>query len=53
LRTCEVEHPFRVVKQQFGYAKLRYRGLAKNTARLTFTFVRLLTPYLTELNSAF
>ena len=30
--------PFRVVKQQFGYAKVRYRGLAKNTARLTMLF---------------
>jgi IS5 family transposase len=33
-----LEHPFRVVKQQFGYAKARYRGLAKNTARLTMLF---------------
>lgn len=32
---AKVEHPFRVVKQQFAHAKLRYRGLAKNTARLT------------------
>lgn len=32
---AKVEHPFRVIKQQFGYAKARYRGLAKNTARLT------------------
>lgn len=35
---AKVEHPFRVIKQQFGYAKLRYRGLAKNTARLTMLF---------------
>jgi transposase, IS5 family len=35
---ARVEHPFRVVKQQFGYAKVRYRGLAKNTARLTMLF---------------
>ena len=35
---AKVEHPFRVVKQQFGYAKVRYRGLAKNTARLTVLF---------------
>ena len=35
---AKVEHPFRVVKQQSGYAKLRYRGLAKNTARLTMLF---------------
>lgn len=32
---AKVEHPFRVVKQQFGHAKVRYRGLVKNTARLT------------------
>ena len=35
---AKVEHPCRVVKQQFGYAKLRYRGLAKNTVRLTMLF---------------
>lgn len=35
---AQVEHPFRVVKQQFGHAKVRYRGLAKNTARLTMLF---------------
>lgn len=26
-----VEHPFRVVNRQFGFVKVRYRGLAKNT----------------------
>ena len=35
---AKVEHPFRIVKQQFGHAKVRYRGLAKNTARLTMLF---------------
>jgi len=35
---AKVEHPFRVVKQQFAYAKVRYRRLAKNTARLTMLF---------------
>ena len=35
---AKVEHPFRVVKQEFGYAKVRCRGLAKNTARLTMLF---------------
>lgn len=34
----KVEHPFRVIKQQFGYAKVRYLGLAKNMARLTMLF---------------
>jgi transposase, IS5 family len=28
---AKVEHPFRVIKRQFGYTKVRYRGLAKNT----------------------
>src|SRR3569623_47086 len=27
---AKVEHPFRVLKQQFGYTKTRYRGLMKN-----------------------
>lgn len=30
----KVEHPFGVIKQQFGYLKTRYRGLKKNTAHL-------------------
>ena len=33
-----VEHPFRVVKRQFGYTKVRYRGLAKNGAQLNVLF---------------
>lgn len=35
---AKVEHPFRVVKRQFGYAKVRYRGLKKNTAQLVTLF---------------
>lgn len=31
---AKVEHVFRVIKCQFGYRKVRYRGLAKNTAQL-------------------
>ena len=31
---AKVEHPFRTIKRQFGYDKVRYRGLAKNTHRL-------------------
>ena len=31
---AKVEHPFLKVKRIFGYAKVRYRGLAKNTERL-------------------
>lgn len=35
---AKVEHPFRAVKRQFGYTKVRYRGLAKNT-------IQVLTPF--------
>ena len=31
---AKVEHPFLYVRRRFGYAKVRYRGLAKNTQRL-------------------
>ena len=27
-----------VIKRQFGYAKVKYRGLAKNTANLVMLF---------------
>jgi IS5 family transposase len=33
-----VEHPFHIVKNLFRYKKLRYRGLAKNTAQLHTLF---------------
>ena len=32
------EHPFRVLKQLWGFAKVRYRGLAKNLARAQTMF---------------
>jgi IS5 family transposase len=35
---AKVEHPFRVIKCQFGYTKVRYKGLAKNTAQLVTLF---------------
>ena len=35
---AKVEHPFRVIKQQFGHVKVRYRGLRKNTAQLRTLF---------------
>ena len=35
---AKVEHPFRVVKRQFGSVKVRYRGLKKNTAQLFTLF---------------
>jgi len=30
---AKVEHPFRVLKRQFGHVKTRYKGLAKNRAQ--------------------
>ena len=36
---AKVEHPFRVLKRQFGYVKARYRGLAKNAAQVTTLFM--------------
>ena len=39
------EHAFHVVKRLWGFAKVRYRGLAKNTARL-FTAFALANLYL-------
>ena len=35
---AKVEHPFRVIKRQFGFLKVRYRGLMKNTAQLVTLF---------------
>lgn len=31
---AKAEHPFRIIKRQFGYMKTRYRGLARNRARI-------------------
>ena len=35
---AKVEHPFLKLKRVFGYDKVRYRGLAKNTERLALLF---------------
>jgi IS5 family transposase len=35
---AKVEHPFRVIKRQFGFMKVRYRDLKKNTAQLITLF---------------
>lgn len=35
---AKVEHPFRVIKRQFGYMKTRYRGLKKNAAQIATLF---------------
>ena len=35
---AKVEHPFRIIKLQFGHMKVRYRGLMKNTQQLQTLF---------------
>jgi IS5 family transposase len=35
---AKVEHPFRILKRQFGYTKTRYRALMKNNAQITTLF---------------
>lgn len=35
---CKVEHPFLIVKRQFGYARVAYLGLAKNFHRFNVLF---------------
>ena len=35
---AKVEHPFRVIKRQFGLAEVRSKGLAKNTAHAITLF---------------
>ena len=35
---CKVEHPFLIVKKQFGYARTVYRGIAKNMNRFHILF---------------
>ncbi len=35
---ARVEHAFHVVKRLWGFSKVRYRGLAKTTARLHTAF---------------
>ena len=32
------EHPFRVMKRQFGYLMFRFKGLAKNAAQIVTLF---------------
>ncbi len=41
---AKVEHIFRVIKCQFGYRRVRYRGLAKNAAQM-FTLTALANLY--------
>ncbi len=35
---AKAEHPFRVIKRRFGLMKVRFRGLAKNTAQVIALF---------------
>ena len=35
---AKVEHPYQVIKRQFGHVKVRYRGLKKNTQQLMTLF---------------
>ena len=35
---AKVEHPFRVIKRQFGHVRTRYRGLKKNIQQLMTLF---------------
>ena len=35
---AKVEHLFRLIKRQFGFVKVRYRGLKKNTLELKTLF---------------
>lgn len=35
---AKVEHPFRIIKCQFGFVKARYRGIMKNDNKLAMLF---------------
>jgi len=37
---AKVEHPFQVIKRQFGLAKVRFRGLQKNTVHVVTLFAQ-------------
>jgi transposase, IS5 family len=43
----KVEHVFRVMKRQFGFDRVRYRGLAKNANRI-FACFALVNLYITR-----
>jgi IS5 family transposase len=42
---ARVEHVFRVIKRQFGYTKVRYKGIVKNAAQV-FSLIGLSNLYL-------
>ena len=35
---AKVQHPFRVVKRQLGFVKVRYKGLKKSTPQIKMLF---------------
>lgn len=35
---AKVEHPFRIIKRQFGFTRARYRGMKKNDNKLAMLF---------------
>lgn len=37
---CKVEHAFKIIKDTFGFRKVRYRGIAKNFNKLNVLFAR-------------
>lgn len=47
---AKVEHVFRIVKRQFGYAKTRYRGLYKNSQQI-FCLLALANIYIVRRHS--
>jgi len=46
---ARVEHLFRVIKRQFGYTKVSYKGIAKNAAQV-FSLIGLTNLYLVRRN---
>jgi transposase, IS5 family len=49
---AKVEHPFRVIKVQFGFEKCRYKGLARNASIFT-TLCALANLFLSRKETAF
>ncbi len=44
---ARVEHPFRIIKRQFGFVKARYKGLLKNDNQLAMLFTLANPPFQT------
>ena len=43
---CKVEHAFKIIKDTFGFRKVRYRGIAKNLNKLNVLFACNIKSYL-------